>query len=524
MYDPHSSYLSADTLQDFSIQMKLSLIGIGAVLSIEDDGNCVVKEVKAGTPADLSGQIHVNDKIVAVQQQGGENIEVIGMKLRRIVDMIRGDKGTKVILTILPHDSPDATQTKQVVITRDVVKLDEARATASIFDVPAGNDQTVPVGVITLNSFYGPPDESDESAVKSTATQDVAELIGKLKQQDIKALVIDLRRNGGGLLSEAVDLTGLFIRQGPVVQERDFQGQITVDRDTNSAVTYSGPLAVLTSRFSASASEIFAGALQNYGRAVIIGDSSTHGKGTVQAVLEMKNYLPRLNQSVTETGAAKLTVRKFYLPNGASTQKKGVTPDIALPSIDDFLPIGEASLPRALIWDEIRSTPFEGKALPQTFVKPLLEASLERQQKLEEFAYLQKNIDWFKERLEQKTITLNREQRQARKLADDEFKKKMDAERDQLAKANFPTREIKLDSVLKAEADGTKKVAVAAVEVDEGDTDAPDAADADSEAKLDVHLRETLRVMTDALRLNQDPQYWADGRAPITAATSLNKG
>jgi carboxyl-terminal processing protease len=526
MYDPHSSYLSSDTLKDFSIQMKLSLIGIGAVLSIEDDGNCVVKEVKAGTPADLSGQIHVNDKIVAVQQHGGENIEVIGMKLRRIVDMIRGDKGTKVTLTILPHDAPDATRTKQVVITRDVVKLDEARATASIFDVPAGNDQTVPVGVITLNSFYGPPDDTDESEVKSTATQDVAELIGKLKQQNIKALVIDLRRNGGGLLSEAVDLTGLFIRQGPVVQERDFQGQVTVDRDTNPAVTYSGPLAVLTSRFSASASEIFAGALQNYGRAVIIGDSSTHGKGTVQAVLEMKNYLPRLNQGVENTGAAKLTVRKFYLPNGASTQKKGVTPDIALPSIDDYLPIGETSLPRALIWDEIKSTQFEGKALAQTFVKPLLEASRERQQKLEEFSYLQKNIDWFKERLEQKTITLNREQRQARKLADDEFKKKMDAERDLLAQANFPTREIKLDSILKAEADGTKKVTVAAVEVDEGDTDAPDAdaPDAESEAKLDVHLRETLRVMTDALRLNQDPQYWADGRAPITSATSLNKG
>ena len=519
MYDPHSSYFSADTLQDFSIQMKLSLVGIGAVLSIEDDGNCVVREVVPGGPAYQSGQIRVNDKIVAVQQPGAENIEVIGMKLRRIVDLIRGDKGTKVTLTILPHDAPDATKTKQIVITRDIIKLNSARASASIYDVPGEDGQIVPVGVITLNSFYGPPDESAESDVKSTATQDVAELIGKLKQQGMKALVIDLRRNGGGLLSEAVDLTGLFISQGPVVQERDFQGQVTVDSDNNSAVAYDGPLAVLTSRFSASASEIFAGALQNYGRAVIIGDSSTHGKGTVQAVLEMKNYLPRLSQNLDNTGAAKLTVRKFYLPNGASTQKKGVTPDITLPSIDDYLPIGESSLPHALMWDEIRSTPFAGKALAQTFVKPLLEASRERQDKLEEFAFLKKNIDWFKERQEQKTISLNLDQRQALKLADDEFKKKMDTERDLLAKANYPTREIKLDSILKAEAEGPKPAAVATV--DEGDTDAPDAED---QAKLDVHLRETLRVMTDALRLNRDPQYWADGRAPITAPASLNQG
>ena len=516
MYDPHSSYFSADTLQDFSIQMKLSLVGIGAVLSIEDDGNCVVREVVPGGPAYTSGQIRVNDKIVAVKQQGGETIEVIGMKLRRIVDMIRGDKNTRVTLTILPHDSPDATKIKEVVITRDVIKLNNARASATIYDLPGEKAQTVPVGVIVLNSFYGPPDDSIPSDNKSTASQDVAELIVKLKQQGIEALVIDLRRNGGGLLSEAVDLTGLFIAQGPVVQERDFQGHVTIDSDTNNAVAYDGPLAVLTSRFSASASEIFAGALQNYGRAVIIGDSSTHGKGTVQAVLEMKNYLPRLSQNLDHTGAAKLTVRKFYLPNGSSTQKNGVTPDIVLPSIDDFLPIGESSLPHALIWDEIKSTSFDGKVLPQTFVKPLLEASRERQESFEEFAYLKKSINWFKDRQEQKTISLNLEQRLALKQADDEFKKTMDAERDRLAKGNYVAREIKLDSVVKAEAPGPKEPAAA--NIDDGDTDVPDA---ETQAKLDVHLRETLRVVTDALWLNLGPQYWADGRAPTSA---LHKG
>jgi len=510
MYDPHSDYFSSDTLQDFGIQMKLSLIGIGAVLGIEDDGNCIVREVKAGSPADLSGQIHVNDKIIAVQQEGGEAVEVVGMKLRRTVDMIRGAKGTKVILTILPHDAVDATKTKPVAIIRDVVKLDESRATATLYEIPTNEPgQTERIGVINLNSFYdGSPEDAAPEEIRNTVSQDVAELIGKLKAEGIKALVIDLRRNGGGLLSEAVNLTGLFIKEGPVVQERDFQGQVNVDSDTNNAVAYDGPLAVLTSRFSASASEIFAGALQNYGRAIIIGDSSTHGKGTVQAVLEMKNYIPRMSQEAIKTGAAKLTVRKFYLPNGSSTQKKGVTPDITLPSIDDYLPIGESSLPHALVWDEIQPTNFVGKSLDQTVVQPLRQASLARQESLEEFALLKKSIDRFKERQETKTVSLNLEERTALKQADDDFAKSMDAERDRLAKGNYASHEVKLDSVLKAEAAGKKPEKPKA---EEGDTDADDA---DSETKFDIPLRETLRVVNDALHLTDNPLAWTGGQAP----------
>lgn len=520
MYDPHSDYFSSDTLQDFSIQMKLSLVGIGAVLGIEEDGNCIVREVVPGGPAYTSGQIHVNDKIVAVQQDGAEVVEVIGMKLRRIVDMIRGTKSTKVTLTILPHDSPDATQTKQVLIVRDVIKLNSARASASIYDLPGEKDgETVPVGVISLNSFYdGSPENSAPDDVRNNCSQDVAELVGKLKTAGIKALVIDLRRNGGGLLSEAVNMTGLFIKEGPVVQERDFQGRVDVDSDTDTAVAYDGPLAVLTSRFSASASEIFAGALQNYGRAVIIGDSSTHGKGTVQAVLEMKNYLPRMSQEFTNTGAAKLTVRKFYLPSGSSTQKKGVTPDITLPSIDDFLPIGEASLPKALVWDEIPATTFTGKALDQTVVQPLRRASLARQDSLEEFAFLKKSIDRFKERQEQKTVSLNLDHRLALKQSDDDFKKTMDEERDRLAKINYVEREVKLDSVIKAELAGVKP---AEEPKDDGDTDAEDG---ESKTKFDVHLRETLRVVSDALHLTDNPLAWTGGRPPGAPAGALNKG
>lgn len=518
MYDPHSSYFSSDSLQDFSIQMKLSLVGIGAVLSIEDDGNCVVREVVPGGPAFNSGQIHMNDKIVAVKQKGGETIEVIGMKLRRIVDMIRGDKDTQVTLTILPHDAVDTSKTKEVLITRDVIKLNSARASAAIFDLPGVNEQTDRIGVITLNSFYGPSEDSTGQETQNTATTDVAELIGKLKQEGIKALVIDLRRNGGGLLSEAVDLTGLFIPRGPVVQVRDSLGKLTVDNDTNDLVAFDGPLAVLTSHFSASASEIFAGALQNYGRAVIIGDSSTHGKGTVQAVMEMKNYLPRLSQDAIDTGAAKLTVQKFYLPNGSSTQKKGVTPDITLPSIEDLLPIGESDLPHALVWDEIKTTQFEGKALPGTFIQPLLAASKERQNSLEEFSLLKKNIDWFKTKQAQKEVSLNLAEREASKTTDDSFKQLMDAERDRLAKNNYVFREIKLDSVLKSEAAG---VTTPTITVDDGDGE---TSENESKAKLDIPLRETLRVVSDVLRLNQNPAYWADGHAPITAALPSKKG
>jgi carboxyl-terminal processing protease len=225
-----------------------------------------------------------------------------------------------------------------------------------------------------------------------------------------------------------------------------------------------------------------------------------------------------MSQEFTNTGAAKLTVRKFYLPNGSSTQNKGVVPDISLPSIDDFLPIGEASLPHALMWDEIKPTPFTGKALDQSLVQPLLQASRSRQDSLEEFAYLKKSIDWFKERQEQKTISLNLDKRLALKQADDDFKKVMDAEVERLAKNNYVSREIKLDSVIKADAEAVKPVETA---LDGGDTD---ALDAETAKKFDIHLRESLRVIADALHYDGNALVWTNGQAPVTASTDLKKG
>jgi C-terminal peptidase prc len=444
LYDPHSTYFSSDTYEDFNIQMRLQLVGIGAMLSLEDDV-CVVKEIVPGGPADISKLIKPNDKIISVGQVGAEPVEIIGMKLRKIVDLIRGGKGTKVHLSIQPADATDSSVRREVVLTRDVVKLDSARAFGAIFEVPDAEGNLAPIGVITLPTFYGPDGSAGgPDSEQTSATGDVAKLIAQMQAAGIKGLVLDLRRNGGGLLSEAIDLTGLFIQRGPVVQVQSYYREIKVDEDEDPRIAYSGPLAVLVSRFSASASEIVAGALQNYGRAVVVGDSSTHGKGTVQTVVEMRNVIPSLARAPVKTGAAKFTVQKFYLPSGSSTQLKGVIPDITLPSIDDYLPIGEKDLPHALVWDEIPSSFFDGKPLAPSVLSPLRDSSVARQQQLEEFSYLRKSIDFFKSKQEQKQVSLNLDERRRQKEVDDAFKKEMDAEKARLAQNDFKFREFLL--------------------------------------------------------------------------------
>ncbi|MBP6865195.1 MAG: carboxy terminal-processing peptidase [Candidatus Didemnitutus sp.] len=518
LYDPHSAYFSAPSLEDFNVDINLKLEGIGAVLSVNEEGVCNIVSVVPGGPADLTGKIKPNDQILAVQQAGSEAVDVVGMRLRQVVQLVRGVKGTQVTLTIVPAKATDKSKTELVTVTRDVIKINQARASASVYEVPDSDGKVSSVGVISLNSFYGGmnPGDTDASDI-ATASRDVAELIAKLKQENIAALVIDLRRNGGGILSEAINLTGLFIDQGPVVQVRDSMGRVALGRDNNRSILYDGPLAVLTSRFSASASEIFAGALQNYGRAVVIGDSSTYGKGTVQSIYEMQNYMPRMSSDYGKPGAAKLTTQKYYLPNGSSTQKRGVVPDIALPSIDDFLEIGEAREPNALVWDEINSTPFAGKPLNQAFVAPLLSASQQRQQSLDEFALLKRNIDWFRIKTEQKTVSLNLEQRRSEKTTNEAQSKEFEAAYAAMAKTDFPKREIKLDAVLAEKEPPAPEPDPAAAE---GDTDAADPATA---AKFDVHLRETLRVVSDAVRLSDDPVWAKRSSTPTFVMPGLRR-
>ncbi len=515
LYDPHSTYFSAETYEDFGIQMRLQLVGIGALLGIEEN-YCVVKEIITGGPADLNKQLRPNDKIIAVAQGTGEPTEVIGMKLRRIVDLIRGQKGTDVRLVVQPADASDPSIRREITLTRDLVNLDSARARAAIFEVPDETGKISPIGVITLPAFYG-PDASSDSAERNSATGDVAELIKRLQAVGIDGLVLDLRQNGGGLLSEAIDLAGLFIKQGPVVQVKNYYGEVKVDSDENPEIAYTGPLAVLVSKFSASASEIVAGALQNYGRAIVIGDSSTHGKGSVQTIIEMKNVKTSLLRAPVKTGATKLTVQKFYLPNGHSTQLKGVVPDIVLPSIDDLLPVGEKDLPHALVWDEIPTSFFEGKPLEANLVSSLRTSSIERQEALPEFSYLKRNIEWFRTKQEQKDVSLNLEHRKAQKELDSTFKKEMDAEKTKLEEGHYAFREFLLGKPKPPKPKPEKKA-----ETGDPADELELSTDLDENyAKLDIHLRESLRVIADALKLARQRELWAAaGHPPLTAPAS----
>ncbi|HUG11760.1 MAG TPA: carboxy terminal-processing peptidase, partial [Opitutaceae bacterium] len=508
LYDPHTGYMSPSQLEDFAMQMRLSLVGIGAQLTQEDEYS-VIRELIPGGPAELSKALKPNDKIVAVAQGDGEPVDVRDMKLRKVVELIRGDKGTIVKLTILPADATDPSVRKEVVIVRDLVKLNASRASAAVHQVPTADGKFVSIGVITLPSFYGLDDTDEPGVEKVTATRDVEALIRKLEAENVSGIVLDLRENGGGLLSEAVDLTGLFIDRGPVVQVKSSNGRIEVRPDNDPKVDYDGPLAVLTSRYSASASEIVAGALQNYGRGIIVGSNNTHGKGTVQAVLEMNNFLPRWRVIQNpRMGAARMTVQKFYLPNGASTQNRGVVPDIVLPSIEEFLPVGESDLPNALAWDTIPPVYFDGAPLDTNLLNSLRERSSQRQMLTEEFAFLRKNIDWFKERQVQKAVSLSLEARKETKKSDDVMKDQLKKERTDLAQLNFSTKEILLDGVVKP--------TVPTPVPDANDADAEDPAD---EARFDIALRESLRVLVDAIELEEDPSLWRSDATALTAST-----
>ena len=509
MYDPHSTYFSADTYEDFGIQMRLQLVGIGALLSVEED-YCVIKEIITGGPADLGKKLRPNDKIIAVGQVVGEPVEVIGMKLRKIVDLIRGPKGTPVKLIVQPADASDPSVREEIVLTRDVVNLDSARARAAIFQVPDAAGRNVPIGVITLPAFYGPDSNSDGEA-RNSATRDVAELVRRLTETGIEGLVLDLRHNGGGLLSEAIELAGLFIKQGPVVQVKSHYGDVKVDTDDDPTIAYTGPLAVLVSKLSASASEIVAGTLQNYGRAIVVGDSSTHGKGSVQTIIEMKNVVPALARTPAKTGATKLTIQKFYLPDGHSTQLKGVVPDIVLPSLDDLLPVGEKDLPHALIWDEIPSTSFDGKPLDPAVLNTLAQASKARQESLDEFGYLKKQIDWFKSKQDQKLVSLNLEERQKQKEIDQGFRKEIESEKAQLAKNDYTFQEFNLGPPKPPRIKAEKKPESTEDEIELA-TEQPDTY-----GKLDIQLREAMRILNDAIEIGRKPELWASDHAPLTA-------
>jgi carboxyl-terminal processing protease len=354
-YDPHTNYMSPKDADLFKQSMSLSLEGIGARLQTENDYTKVY-EIIHGGPAEKSNKIHVNDLIIGVAQgDAGEMVDVIGWRVDDVVKLIKGPKGTVVRLQILPASTGLTGGSETIRLVREKIKLEDQAAKKSLMHYQQGN-KDVKMGVITLPSFYMDFDafQKGDANYKST-TKDVKKLIQELQTENIDGLVIDLRNNGGGSLAEAIDLTGLFIKNGPVVQVRSSDNRVEVGADDDNDIQYAGPLVILTNRFSASASEIFAGAIQDYNRGVIVGES-TFGKGTVQTVLNLKPYVPSASEPV---GDLKLTYQKFYRVSGSSTQHKGVTPDILLPAAYDADKFGESSSLTALPWDVIKKASYQ---------------------------------------------------------------------------------------------------------------------------------------------------------------------
>lgn len=354
-FDPHTSYFSPSTAENFEIAMSQSLEGIGASLQRENDYTKVADLVPGG-PAFKSKKLNKNDRIIGVAQgKNGEMVDIIGWRLDEVVKLIRGPKGSVVRLQILPAIEGANALPKEIALVRDKIKLEEQAAKKEIIKVNR-NDKTYNIGVITIPTFY----MDFEAAQKGdpnyrSTTRDVKELITALEKEGIDGLVIDLRYNGGGSLTEAIELSGLFIKDGPVVQIKNANGSIEVAEDPDPEIFYEGPLGVITNRFSASASEIFAGAIQDYNRGVVIGEQS-YGKGTVQNLLDLGRFLPGEKK---ESGQVKLTLAKFYRVTGSSTQHRGVTPDIELPSVFSASEFGESSQPSALPWDQIAPSNFE---------------------------------------------------------------------------------------------------------------------------------------------------------------------
>lgn len=397
MWDPHTSYFSPRTSENFNINMSLSLEGIGAVLQADNEYTKVVRLVPGG-PASKQGQLKPADRIVSVAQDGEKPVNVIGWRLDEVVDLIRGPRNSVVTLEVVPASSTDETLTKSIAISRDEVKLEEQSASKDTIELER-NGKEYTIGVITIPTFYADfrAMQAGDPNYKST-TRDVRKLITELQQDGVNGLVIDLRNNGGGALHEANDLVGLFIDTGPTVQIRNSSNEVQVLTDNDASVAYDGPLVVLTNRMSASASEIFAGAIQDYGRGLVVG-SQTFGKGTVQAVRPLNH------------GQLKITQSKFYRVSGGSTQHKGVIPDIEIPSRIDKTRIGEDALDHALPWDQIDAVPHTRYFDFSSIIDDLRIRHEGRFASSPGFSLLQQEINFLKEQRQRETVSLNLDER-----------------------------------------------------------------------------------------------------------------
>jgi len=423
--DPHTNYFSPLASENFKINMSLSLEGIGAQLQQDDDYIKIV-EIIPGGPAYKSNKLNRNDKIIGVaQDDGGEMVDVIGWRVTDVVQLIRGPKGTTVRLQILPADAGINAIPKEIKLVRDKVKLEEQAAKKEILNFEQDNIN-YRIGVISIPTFYSDfeAQQKGDKDYRST-TRDVKKIIEELKADKVDGIIIDLRNNGGGALNEAIDLTGLFIKDGPVVQVRNSDGSVQVGADSDPDIVYDGSLAVLVNRFSASASEIFSGAIQDYERGVIIGEQ-TYGKGTVQNLIDLNRVM---QGSDDKLGQLKVTIAKYYRINGGSTQSLGVIPDILLPSSVDADEFGENSEKSALPWDEIKPTKYNVTGNVKDFLSLLNSRHKERVETSNEFNYLLEDIRESMEERNQNQISLNEEVRKKEMEKEEEEKFQRENER-----------------------------------------------------------------------------------------------
>jgi carboxyl-terminal processing protease len=349
-FDPHTNYMPPSSKEDFDIHMSGSLEGIGALLR-EDDGFIKVVRIIPGSAAERQGQLQAEDMILSVAEKEGEPVDISDMRIREAVSFIRGPKGSEVSLTV---QKPDGAK-KVITIVRDVVQIEETYVKSEVIE----NSRGERIGYVRIPSFYRDFAAAGPMSQARNCTNDFRRELRHLRENRIGGLILDLRDNGGGSLSDAVDISGMFLPGGPVVQVKNAQGEIKVLEDADPNVLYDGPVIVLVNKFSASASEIVAAALQDYNRALIIGGDHTHGKGTVQSIVDLNRNLPLLHRKkYDDLGALKLTIQKFYRVNGESTQYKGVEPDVVVPTMLDYLKSGERHLDYSLPWDKVEAVPF----------------------------------------------------------------------------------------------------------------------------------------------------------------------
>ena len=516
-YDPHSEYLSKADMKNFSINMGLSLVGIGAMLRSED-GYAKIESLVPGGPAQVDGRLKVGDRITAVAQGPADYVDVREMRLDKVVEMIRGKKGTHVRLLVIPAAATDPSRRKNVELVRDEIKLKDQEARADIIIKKDENGNPIKLGWLTLPSFYADMDKHQKST-----TRDVLALLKRLKKENIAGLVIDLRRNGGGSLEEALSLTGLFLKSGPIVQTKDYNGSIRVSANPDPGIAYSGPMIVLTSRQSASASEIFAAALQDYGRAVIVGDKNTFGKGTVQTILPIGRFASLLGSHTDDDGALKLTIQKFYRVAGGSTQLHGVTSDVVLPSLSDLPEFGESALKNALPYDEVAKSRYtKWSDSHSLFIDQLRRRSEERVKNDPEFHYVMDDMDRLRHKIDENRISLNEDARK-KELQDDKARKETRS-KERLARNEVEPQiyRVTLDTVDKPNlqlimypgklAEAKKNGVTPKVDSEaasDADTDLIGGAEGDDDTKtpaIDPERDETLNILADLVDLSRGPK------------------